>query len=229
MPESKFSGFGPGVVQFFEDLAANNNRAWWQDNKDRYEADVRAPLELLLADLADEFGEAKVFRPNRDTRFSPDKTPYKTQAAAGIDLGYDSGASLYVQLSADGMMLGGGKFHPAKDQLARLREAIAADRTGEELEDVVAQLGKAGVTISSREALKTAPRGYPADHPRIEYLRMKGIIGVIEHPPGKWLQTTEALDRVATGWRTIAPLNEWLATNVGPSQEPPPPPRGGRG
>jgi uncharacterized protein (TIGR02453 family) len=218
----QFEGFGAGAVTFFEDLAANNSRAWWHDNKDRYEADVRAPLERLLADLAGEFGEAKVFRPNRDTRFSPDKTPYKTQAAAGIDLGYDSGSSLYVQLSAEGLMLGGGKFHPAKDQLARLREAIAADRTGRELEGIVADLEKAGAHVSAREALKTAPRGYPADHPRIEYLRMKGIIGVVEHPPGRWLRTVEARDRVAAAWRSFAPLNAWLAGNVGPSLEPPP-------
>jgi uncharacterized protein (TIGR02453 family) len=217
-----FTGFGAGATGFFEELAADNTRAWWQAHKDRYESDVRAPLEALLIDLADEFGEAKVFRPNRDTRFSPDKSPYKTQAAAGIGLGYASGGSLYMHLSADGLMVGGGNYHPARDQLARLRQAIDDDKTGAELEEIVAQLRTAGAEVDSRDALKTAPRGYAADHPRIDYLRMKGIIGVIEHPAGRWLQTTEARDRVAQGWRSFGPLNTWLETNVGPSDEPPP-------
>jgi uncharacterized protein (TIGR02453 family) len=215
-----FTGFGSGALRFFDDLAADNTRAWWHASKARYEAEVRAPLEQLLADLADEFGEARVFRPNRDTRFSADKTPYKTQAAASIGLG-SAGGLLYVQVAADGLMLGGGVYHPAKDQMARLREAIADDRRGAELEQISAELQQAGGQIESREALKTAPRGYSADHPRIELLRMKGIIGVISHPPGPWLHTEKARDMVAEGWRAFGPLNDWLENHMGPSHLPP--------
>ncbi|MGH9209634.1 MAG: DUF2461 domain-containing protein [Acidimicrobiales bacterium] len=217
-----FDGFGSGTSAFFEELAANNTRDWWLANKSRYEADVRAPLEYLLADLADEFGEAKVFRPNRDTRFSADKTPYKTAAAAVIGDVNGSASTLYVQISADGLTVGGGCYHPARDQLTRLREAIAADQTGRELEAIAADLERASGELASPEQLKTAPRGYAADHPRIELLRMKGIVAMFEHPPAPWLHTEKAKDTVATDWRVVGPLNAWLDANVGPSTLPDP-------
>ena len=69
--------------------------------------------------------------------------------------------------------------------------------------------------ITSHESLKTAPRGYPQDHPRIDLLRQKGIIGWWEHPPRKWLATPTARQRVADGWRALGPLNAWLDANVG--------------
>lgn len=99
-----FSGFGRGAMSFFADLAANNSREWWLANRARYDTEVRGPLEQLLEDLAAEFGEAKVFRPNRDTRFSADKSPYKTNAAAVTSEG--DGTSLYVSLSAEGLHVG---------------------------------------------------------------------------------------------------------------------------
>jgi uncharacterized protein (TIGR02453 family) len=216
-----FEGFGTGALRFFEELAANNTQDWWHANKAWYEADVRAPLEHLLADLAAEFGEAKVFRPNRDTRFSADKSPYKTQAAASIGFDPSSVGLLYLQLSADGLMVAGGSYMPARDQLARLREAIADDRTGAELEGIAEELREAGGRVDAHERLKTAPRGYPADHRRIELLRLKGVIGVIDHPPAPWLHTTQARDEVAAGWRGCGPLNSWLDKNVGPSRLPP--------
>jgi uncharacterized protein (TIGR02453 family) len=216
-----FSGFGTGMTQFFDELAADNTRTWWLANKARYEAEVREPLELLLADLADEFGEAKVFRPNRDTRFSADKSPYKTQAAAAIGVTGGHASSLYVQVSADGLMLGGGCYHPARDQLVRLREAIAADGPGASFDKAVSAIEAAGGVVDARERLKTAPRGYRPDHPRIEYLRMKGLIGVVDHPPARWLHTAKAKDRVVAAWRALAPLNAWLESHVGPSTLPP--------
>jgi uncharacterized protein (TIGR02453 family) len=217
-----FDGFGSGASRFFEELTAHNTRDWWHTNKAWYEADVRAPLERMLADLADEFGEAKVFRPNRDTRFSADKSPYKTSAAAIIGNPAGGASTLYVQIAADGMMVGGGCYHPAKDQLARLRDAIADDRTGTELEAIVKDLGGADGRVESPDQLKTAPRGYPPDHPRIELLRKKGLIGMFDHPPAPWLHTKKAKDTVARDWRALGPLNAWLDRNVGPSDLPPP-------
>src|SRR4029450_12236428 len=111
----RFDGFGPGGLRFFDELAENNDRGWWHDNKARYESEIRAPLEYLLDDLAGEFGEGKVFRPNRDTRFSADKSPYKTAAAAVVNGPEGSIATLYVQLSATGLVVGGGCYHPARD------------------------------------------------------------------------------------------------------------------
>ena len=217
-----FDGFGSGLVAFFEELEANNNRDWWQANKDRYESEVRAPLEHLLADLAAEFGEARVFRPNRDTRFSSDKSPYKTAAAAVIGDVHGGPSTLYVQASAAGLMSGGGCYHPARDQLARMREAMAAEASGVALEAVASDLGRRGGELAAPERLKTAPRGYPTDHPRIDLLRMKGLVSIFEHPPGPWLNTRKALETVADDWRTVGPLNAWLDEHVGASTLPDP-------
>jgi uncharacterized protein (TIGR02453 family) len=214
-----FTGFGRGAVGFFTDLAADNSRDWWHANKARYEDEVRRPLEELLDDLATEFGEAKVFRPNRDTRFSKDKSPYKTNAAAVVHEG--DGTSLYLSLSADGLHVGGGAYHLARDQLARFRAAVDDPRTGREVDAIATDLRTAKADVTSRSQLKTAPRGFGTDHPRIDLLRQDGIIGMWAHPPGAWLFTKRAADRVADGWRRLAPLNAWVATNVGPSAEPP--------
>jgi uncharacterized protein (TIGR02453 family) len=213
----RFRGFGEGAVRFFDELAANNRREWWQENRGWYERDVRAPLELLLDDLAGEFGEAKVFRPNRDTRFSKDKSPYKTAAGAVVGSPY-GGGTLYVQVSAGGLMTGGGIFHGASDQLARLRAAIDDDRTGTEVEQIVDEIRRRKGQIGAHEELKTAPRGYPKDHPRIELLRNKGLISWKHWPVGAWLGTRKAKDRVVDFLHASQPLKDWLEKRVGPSE-----------
>jgi uncharacterized protein (TIGR02453 family) len=207
-----FSGFGKGATGFYDELAANNSREWWLANKARYEDEIRRPMEQLLEDVAAEFGEAKVFRPNRDTRFSKDKSPYKTNIAAVIH--GDAGGSVYVSLGADGLHVGGGAYHPERPQLAHLREAIDDDRSGKELERIAADLRAAKADVTAHDILKTAPRGYPADHPRIDLLRMAGVIGIWQHRPGAWLHTAKAKDRVVDGWRALGPLNDWLAQHL---------------
>lgn len=203
-----FTGFGKGAISFFEDLEANNSREWWLANRRRYEDEVRRPMELLLQDVAEEFGEAKLFRPNRDTRFSKDKSPYKTNIAAVI--GQEGGGSVYLSLSAEGLHVGGGAYHPERAQLARLRAAIDDDRTGQQLEAIVADLRKAKADVTAHDVLKTAPKGYAKDHPRIELLRMGGVIGIWAHKPGAWLHTAKAKARVVDGWHRLQPLNDWL-------------------
>ncbi len=209
-----FTGFGSGAVSFFTELAADNSRDWWQAHRPRYEDEVRRPLEQLLADLAAEFGEAKVFRPNRDTRFSKDKSPYKTNAGAVI--AHPDGSSLYLSLSAEGLHIGGGGYQLDRTQLARYRAAVDDERAGAELEAIRAALLAAGAEVTSHTKVKTAPRGYAADHPRIELLRQDGIIGMWAHPPRAWLHTAAARTRVADAWRDVGPLNEWLGRHVGP-------------
>jgi uncharacterized protein (TIGR02453 family) len=210
-----FTGFGKGAVGFYDELARDNSRDWWLANKARYEDEVRRPMEELLEDVADEFGEAKVFRPNRDTRFSKDKSPYKTNIAAVIF--QEGGGSVYLSLAADGLHVGGGGYHLDRPQLARYRAAVADDVTGPRLESIAADLRVRGADVTAHDILKTSPRGYSADHPRIDLLRMGGIIGIWGHPPRAWLHKPAAKDRVDDGWRAIAPLNAWLAQHVGPS------------
>lgn len=210
-----FRGFGVGAIAFYDELAANNSRDWWLANKRRYEDEVRRPMEELLEDVAAEFGEARLFRPNRDTRFSKDKAPYKTNIAGVIFQG--DGGSVYLSLSAEGLHVGGGGYHLDRDQLARYRTAVDADRSGQALERIAADLRAAKADVTSHSSLKTAPRGYPADHPRIDLLRQDGVIGIWAHRPAAWLHKPAAKDRVVTGWRALQPLNDWLAEHVGPS------------
>jgi len=207
-----FGGFGKGAIAFYEDLAANNTREWWHANKGRYEAEVRRPMEELLQDVADEFGEAKLFRPNRDTRFSKDKAPYKTNIAAVIY--QEGGGSVYVSLAAEGLHVGGGAYHLERPQLARLREAIDDDRTGKQLERITADLRKAKADLTAHDSVKTAPRGYAPDHPRIELLRLGGLAAMFAHRPAAWLHTAKAKQKVVDGWHQLQPLNDWLARHV---------------
>jgi uncharacterized protein (TIGR02453 family) len=203
-----FSGWPIEAVEFYEGLQADNSKVYWQAHKDVYERCVRAPMEQLLAELADEFGPGKLFRPYRDVRFSADKTPYKTTCAATLGSGY-------VSFSADGLSVGSGLYMPEPAALTRFRAAVDADDTGAELAAIVADLHRAGYQTMAHEVLKTAPRGFPKDHPRIELLRHKGIAMMKSWPVGAWLGTRKAKDRVVTALRAAAPLNEWLNRHVG--------------
>jgi uncharacterized protein (TIGR02453 family) len=206
-----FRGWPVEAIEFFEGLEADNSKAYWQANKDVYERCVRAPMEELLAELAPELGTPRLFRPYRDVRFSKDKTPYKTNIAALV------GEFGYVSLSAEGLGAGAGMVHLTPDQLERYRQAVDDDKTGPALEAIVAALRGQGHECGPHEALKTAPRGYPKDHPRIELLRAKGIITWRQWPPAAWLGTAKAKTRVADVIRSSAPLHQWLTENVGPT------------
>ena len=208
-----FRGWSEEALEFFAGLEVDNSKTYWQAHKDVYETAVRAPMEALVDELTPEFGEGKVFRPYRDIRFSADKSPYKTNIAATLGAGY-------VQLSADGLGVGSGMWHMAPDQLERYREAVDEDRSGTALEGIVAAARKAGLTVNGHEQLKTAPKGYAKDHPRIELLRSKGLITWKEWAPAAWLGTSKAKDRVVEFLRHSQPLNAWLQTNVGPSTLP---------
>jgi uncharacterized protein (TIGR02453 family) len=205
-----FRGWRAEALEFFEGLEADNSKTYWQRNKGVYEQLVRAPMEELLAELAPEWGEGRIFRPYRDIRFSADKTPYKTHIGAMVGDGY-------VQLSAKGLAAGAGMWEMAPDQLERYRRAVSDDRSGKALAGIIVEARAAGLDATGHGALKTAPKGYPKDHPRIELLRYKGLITWQEWPAGAWLGTRRAKDRMVTFLRRSEPLNEWLRTNVGPS------------
>lgn len=213
-----FRGFGDGAVDFFEGLSADNSKAYWSDHQELYASDVRAPMDALLAELATEFGEGKVFRPYRDVRFAKDKRPYKTHCGGVVERGRGGGA-YYVQLGADGLMIGGGSFHLAPDQLQRFRTALDDERRAGELATILAGLRKRSWEIAGNR-LQTRPRGYPADHPRLDLLRYRSLYVVRRWEPDGALHESECLDRVRRGWRQLRGINEWMADHVGPSAAP---------
>jgi uncharacterized protein (TIGR02453 family) len=209
-----FKGWPGTAVAFFDGLEADNSRSYWQANKQTYDECVRAPMEELLAELAKEFGEARIFRPNRDTRFSLDKSPYKTSIAAHFN------GRGYVHYSADRFGAGSGMYMMAADQLERYRRAVDDDRSGRALERLVAKVRAAGIEVTAHDELKTAPRGYAKDHPRIAFLRLKGLVAWREWPVGKWTSTAEPKQRVIEVLRAAKPLNKWLDEHVGASDLP---------
>ena len=212
MNDMTFTGWPIEAVEFYEGLEADNSKVYWQRHKTVYEQHVRAPMEQLLSELADEFGSATLFRPYRDVRFSADKSPYKTNCAARLGSGIGIN---YVSFSADGLSVGGGLYMPDPATLRRYRDAVDKAKSGTALESVVADLRGDGFEIIAHEVLKTAPRGVDKDHPRIDLLRHKGVAVMKDWPVGAWLGTAKAKDRIETTLRAVVPLNEWLTRYVG--------------
>ena len=206
-----FSGWPVEAVEFYEGLQADNSKPYWQDHKAVYEQCVRVPMELLLVELADEFGAAKLFRPYRDVRFSANKEPYKTSCAATLGQGV---GQAYLSFSADGLSVGGGLYMPDPAALQRYRTAVDREKSGTQLAQIVDDLHRAGYQTMAHEVLKTAPKGFPKDHPRIELLRHKGIAMMKDWPVGAWLGTAKAKDNVLSTLRAGVPLNEWLSRYV---------------
>lgn len=218
----EFRGWPTDAIDFYTQLEADNSRAFWQAHKDVYEDAVRDPFLALSDAVGQEFGPLRLFRPYRDVRFSKDKSPYKT--AAGAVTESEGGGAYYVQISAEGLFVGSGYYGLASDQLERYRDAVDHDTSGPQLVAEVEALRKLRYDVGARESLKTAPRGYPRDHPRVDLLRMKGIHVGKQFAPARWLHTRQALDRILGVWRGTADINRWLDRHVGPSTLPPPEP-----
>jgi uncharacterized protein (TIGR02453 family) len=209
-----FDGFPEEALDFYEGLEADNSKTYWQQHKTTYETCVRAPMQALLDALEPEFGPGKIFRPNRDLRFSADKSPYKTHCGAVLS-DHSGQAGGYVQLSAAGLLVAGGYYSTGPDQVERYRRAVADDVPGSRLERIVADLRAAGHEISGHR-LKSV-RGYPKDHPRIDLLVHRTLYARHSWKPEPWLSTPAVLDAVRDAWHAFQPLNDWLADHVGPS------------
>lgn len=210
-----FTGFPVAGLDFYDDLEVDNTKSFWEKHKAVYTESVRRPMEALCAELAPEFAPdgqtVKVFRPYRDVRFAQDKTPYKTHQGAFVRVGESTG--WYVELSPRGVRTGGGFYEAGGPRLAAFREAVAHDRFGPELEKILRALGRKGFEIGG-DRLKTSPRGYAADHPRIELLRHRSLTA--GRPLGfePVIHTPELLDLVRDDWRALRPLVEWCARHA---------------
>ncbi len=210
MTDTHFHGWSPSALEFFRGLQADNSKTYWTEHKPLYEAEVRAPMLALITQLAPRYGPPKMLRPYRDTRFSKDKTVYRTSIAARLGAGY-------VELGREGLTAGSGEFHLAGPTLTRYRTAVDAGKSGEQLADIIETIKANDIQIAGTTPLAGAPRGYKADHPRIELLRYKGIIAYRKWPVEPWLHTSAAADRVAGLLDAVEPLQAWLREHVGVS------------
>jgi uncharacterized protein (TIGR02453 family) len=215
-----FDGFGPGVHAWFKGLEADNTKAYFSANRDFFESSIRDQMEALLTELSGEFGgQVKLFRQNRDVRFSPDKSPYKTNTYGIVHGAASAPMGMYASISTHGLVAGSGYHAMARDQLERFRAAVAEARTGLELESLAGAAEAAGLDLWG-ECVATAPRGYPKDHPRIALLRRKALALGATFAAGSGVGREEALRFVAATWRAAAPVTRWLDAHVGASTMP---------
>ena len=163
-------------------------------------------MVALMDSLADEYGEGKVFRANRDIRFSKDKSPYKTNIAATAGM---NGRGGYISLDARGLTVAAGRYELTPQQLNKYRKMVAADSTGAQLAAIVAKLEKAGYGIGG-EALKRVPAGLPQDHPRARLLRHKILYIYKNFGLQPWLGSSAARKHIVKVFSDATALNDWL-------------------
>jgi uncharacterized protein (TIGR02453 family) len=227
---AEFAGFGEDTIEFFEGLTADNSREYWQQHRGMYDDSIAGPMSALADSLTAEFGPPKIFRMHRDLRFSPDRRPYHEYARMGVrpprPAGRRSAGVLFLSLSGDGLYLAAGYYDPARDQLEKFRRLQDDPAQVGDLDRTLERLAAAGLPLGDGRPLKTAPRGWPRDHPRIEFLRHTTLTVGARHPPAPWLSTAECLTVVTEAWRSADTWNRWLDSHVGPSRQPPPSRRG---
>jgi uncharacterized protein (TIGR02453 family) len=213
--------FLPGTLTFLRALKRNNRRDWFNAHRDDYEQSVREPMTAIIEKLALDFRnfapelvaspKISMYRIHRDTRFSPNKAPYKTHVAAVFPtrgLPKHEGAGLYFHISPDEVWIGGGMYAPAMPELQAVREHIAANvRRLRTIVESPAFRRDVGELEGAR--LQRVPRGFPKDHPAGEYLRFRQFLAGREFPPT--LATTASFyGTVIQVFRRVAPLARFL-------------------
>ena len=204
----------PEALEFLRELEDNNDSDWFKRERHRYERYLVAPARELADKLGD-LGAPRFFRPYNNLRFRPGP-PLKENL--GVAIGYGAAGGFYFDLSLDGLLVAAGLYRPAPDQLERFRAAVADDRRARGLERGLAAAERAGLTAAEPE-LKRAPRGYPADHPRVDRLRMKRVVVSCRHPLEPWLHEPVCDERVRAEMVAARPFVKWLAETVGPSTQ----------
>jgi uncharacterized protein (TIGR02453 family) len=220
--------FDRELFKFLSELAENNDRAWFQDNKERYRRAVQEPMLGFISAIASPLRSisphfiadpkptgGSLFRIYRDVRFSRDKRPYKTHAGAQFrhSRGRDVHApGFYLHLEPGNVFVGAGIWHPAGPTLAAVRDAIVEDEDGWQ-----AALSDAKFTAKHTlggDSLKRAPRGYDPDHPQVQHLKRKDFVSYAQ------LSERDAcsrrfLDTVVETFRSATPFMRFLTEAVG--------------
>ncbi|HEX8496024.1 MAG TPA: DUF2461 domain-containing protein, partial [Actinomycetales bacterium] len=184
-----------------------------QQHRATYDERVAEPMAALADALEDEFGEPKVFRPYRDVRFSKDKSPYQLHASMAAP-GRHDGGTLYLQVGLEGLLVAGGWWQPQTQALTRFRHAVDDPKVARSFDRQRARLETEGLALDA-DPLKTAPRGWDRDHPRLDLLRMRNLAFTSTTPPGPDVGSAQCLDLVVGAFRHLERWNGWLAEHVG--------------
>lgn len=204
-----FEGIPVVALDFYEDLEADNSKAFWTAHKGIYDASVKGPLEAFAGEVSHEFGMPKLFRPYRDIRFARDKTPYKTHQGIWFPQ-----SSRYLQVSAAGLMVAAGYWETSTAQVERLRRSVADDLAGPALEQTLAAAVAARYSVGGH-VLARVPTGYDKDHPRADLLRHKTLTVSREVGSPAWLSTRRAKTEITKLLRAAGPVVDWLDQHVG--------------
>ncbi|MCD4690483.1 TIGR02453 family protein [bacterium] len=227
-----FRGFTKDTLRFYAELSRHNDKPWFDAHKDDYRAHVLEPsqefvreMNAALRKLAPNVvtdtrtnGAGSIFRIYRDTRFSRDKTPYKT--SLGIFFWEGPGTKMdshgfYFDLTPSVLGLYVGKYRFSPDQLRRYREAVADSKTGPALTRAITRVTRTQGYAIGEPHYKRVPRGYDADHTRAELLKYNTMYAVTESRPPKELMSSALLDYCLERWKHMMPLYRWLARTVG--------------
>ncbi|HEV2218586.1 MAG TPA: DUF2461 domain-containing protein [Candidatus Dormibacteraeota bacterium] len=201
-----FKGWSEDCQRFFIGLELDNSKKYFEANRRTYEDLVKGPMVALLESLEPEFGPGKVFRANRDIRFSKDKSPYKTNIAADVGMGGKGG---YLSLDARGFTVATGRYMMSPEEIARFRKRVAADASGDQLAAIAAKLRKSGYELGGEE-LKRVPPPWPQEHPRADLLRRKSLYVWKNYGLQPWLGSGSARRYVVKMWTDAQPLNDWF-------------------
>jgi uncharacterized protein (TIGR02453 family) len=222
-----FRGFPAAGIQFLRDLANNNNKPWFEAHKTIYLTDVQAPAVALVADLGARLqarfpdirydtrtnGAGSLMRMHRDTRFSADKSPYKTNVAMMFASGTAkkmAAPGFGLQLTPERVELIAGVFGFTPDALEVYRAAVLDNALGTQLEHAVAEVQRAGDYPIAGEGYKRVPAGLPADHPRAQWLKYKGLHVFAPSIDLAVAQTPALIDAALDRFTAMAPVQQWL-------------------
>lgn len=214
----------PNTLSFLTDLKENNHREWFEDNRKRYEGakkDIKEAVDTLLEQLIEVDEGLKgvnagksVFRIFRDVRFSKNKAPYKTNMGAWMAPGGRKSpfAGYYLHIEPGGSFLAGGVYHPPSNILKSIREGIDYDATT--LREILHQNDfKKHFGELKGDKLKTAPKGYPKDHPDIDLLRYKDFI-VSKNISDELVVSQQFINNAVEVYRSLFPLNQYLNRSI---------------
>ncbi len=228
MSTVQFDGFSRDTFSFFKELSENNDRKWFDGQRDRYQESILAPAQALVETLGKRLarknpelcydsrtnGAGSIFRLHRDTRFSKDKSPYKTNLGMLFwfpgEGNKKENPGFYFHLEATGALMYGGLHCLPRDKLASYREAVTDEASGKKLRAILRKLNRAGLETGG-SYYKRVPQGYPADHVHADLLRYNALWVRSEKIPKKTAQSgSELLTRCQKFCQAAAPLNYWL-------------------
>ena len=220
-----FDGFPEAGLAFLRELAAHNDRDWFETHRTAWDDGIVPAMLAWCGELADRLRDVmpravfvprvggSVYRLNRDTRFSRDKSPYKTHVAALVWEGngdkHDAPA-VYLHVSPEEIIFAGGIWMFEEERLDRWRKLLHSEPAADRLESALAQAKKGGLKVETPEKLVRTPRGFNPEGARAELSKYKGLIVAKHLKPAAWLHAKEALTRSEAVFRAYAPLHAWM-------------------